>query len=153
MRVTALFLTALVGISGCEPGQPCRDNAECTKGATCRCDDQGRLIQESRDANGDKKIDRLTFNRDAAGRVVVIDSDWSSNGTVDRRQKFSYDSQGRRLTNEGWIAKCGGERFHWSCTYETPCPAPYEQCAKCRKKYEIERRDGGFKPCPRPADS
>ena len=145
-RATWWWLALAVVVIGCDPGKLCPNNPECTKGAKCWCDDAGRLIQEERDDNGDKRPDRVTFERDGQGRVTTKTIDWSKNGSVERRQDFTYDAEGRRLTNKGWMVKCEGERFLWSCTYEEPCPPPYDKCAPCRKTYELEHEDGTREP-------
>ena len=145
----AAFLCALLATAatGCEAGTSCDDHADCPKGAKCRCDGDGRLSTEKRDANGDKILDSLRYRRDGAGRVVAIESDWGDNGSIDRLQEFTYDEQGRRVKNEGWLAQCEGSKFRWSCNYDKPCEPPYEKCPPCRNTYEIESDDGKIKPC------
>lgn len=131
---------------GCDPGEPCPDSPDCPPGARCRCDDAGRLLLVDGDEDGDGTDDRVRYERNAAGRVTTVKTDLVRNGTVDRLQEYTYDEAGRRVAYRGWLVKCAGEKFHWRCDYEEPCPAPYEQCAPCRKKYVIEKEDGSRQP-------
>lgn len=144
-RASAWLLVSVVAC-GCDPGKLCPNSPECTKGATCWCDDSGRLVQLERDDNGDNKPDRIRYERDGAGRVTSIKTDWGRNGSIEKRQDYTYDARGRRTAYQGWLFKCEGERFLWSCTYDEPCPAPYDKCAACRKTYELEREDGTREP-------
>jgi len=150
MTIRAFFFAstfAVTALAGCEKGEPCPASVSCTEGAECRCDGQGRLAFERRDLNGDKVIDRLRFIRDEQGRVTTELSDFSDNDSVDRRQEYRYDANGNRLGRKGWTARCDKTKFHWECTFETPCPAPYDKCSTCLNTYQIEQADGSFKPC------
>jgi hypothetical protein len=141
VRAFSILLVTL--LLGCNRGTPCNDHAECKKGTTCHCDDGGRIVRIERDG----KVDKLKYKLDDAGRVIVIETDFGNNGSVDRQQEYGYDTEGRRVSYQGWLEKCGGEKFRWSCVYEEPCPAPYLKCSTCRKKYETEKRNGTIVPC------
>lgn len=131
--------------AACGRATPCNDHAACKKGAQCWCDGAGRLVLEERDANGDGQVDRIRTVREADGRITRIESDWNANGSIERRQEFTYAEDGKRLTSKGWLVRCGGEKFHWSCNYDPPCPPPWESC-HCLNEYQVEDSKGACKP-------
>jgi hypothetical protein len=148
MRHFLTWIVLLLSALGCQEGTKCDEHAEChDKSTACFCNDKGQLFRELRDVNGDGRGDSVRYTRDEAGRVLQIASDWGDNGSVERLQLFGYDAAGNRTTNEGWLEQCADKKFKWSCKYETPCPAPYDKCARCKKKYVYENEDGDIEPC------
>ncbi|MCA9623063.1 MAG: hypothetical protein KC731_28790 [Myxococcales bacterium] len=146
-----LPLASLLLVLGCEEGTACHDHAECTKDARCYCDAQGQLFREKRDANGDGRTDEIRFYRDAAQRVIRVTSDWGDNGSIEREVTYTYDTDGRRVTQAGWLLQCDDNKFRWTCSYEEPCAAPYDACKPCKKEYDFLRPDGSVKPCGKPS--
>jgi hypothetical protein len=139
--------------AGCEPGKACDEHPDCKPGASCRCDDQGRLARIDRDTTGDGIVDRVRFAYDADGRVASVDTDWSRDDRVDRHQEYVYDGEGRRLSTSGWQTSCGGagSTLRFRCVYEAPCPPPYDRCAACRAELETQKPDGAIVPCGKTA--
>lgn len=146
LRILLGGLLAALG-GGCEDGKACPSDADCPNEAKCRCDEHGRVTIEKSDMNKDGEMDTLSYARDSAGRVTTVITDHNDDGKIERHQEFTYDDSGQRLSKKGWQLRCDDSKFHWECTYEKPCAAPYKKCSRCPNKYETESPDGKLKPC------
>lgn len=144
---TAAWL-GLIGalLIGCEDGKACPPDAGCPEGASCRCDDAGRVLIQKQDLNADGQLDAVRYKRTAAGSVEIEHTDYADDGSVEREVRYLYDSEGRRTERKGWQKRCDGSRFAWECTFEAPCPPPFDACSPCVNRHLLDKGKG-LEPC------
>ncbi len=141
-----LWIVVPFAVAGCDDGRACPAGAACPDGAACRCDDAGHVLLERADVDRDGKPDAKRYTRTGEGHVQIERLDLGDDGRIERETVYSYDAEGRRTGRKGWQLRCDGAKTHWECSYETPCPAPFDACSKCANRFELEQ-NGTLKPC------
>ncbi|MCA9562419.1 MAG: hypothetical protein KC561_02975 [Myxococcales bacterium] len=102
----------------------------------------GTLSERELDQDADGIIDvRHEFVLDSQGRIVSETFDHGADGTVEAITTNTYDADGNNVTVSYDIDADGLPDS--ICTYDPPCPAPYEECGEptCEEQPEVLREE------------